>query len=43
MLFNTTEVLRIKAGVEFLGLEENIYGVSTAFYVRTGYDGIVDQ
>lgn len=35
--------LKIKAGAEFMGLRQEVFGARTEFLVRVGYDGIVDK
>lgn len=32
---------KIKTGAEFLGLKQDVLGLSTAFLIRVGYDGII--
>lgn len=40
-LVHYDRVTIIKTGAEFLGMKQQVFGLSTAFFIRVGYDGIL--
>lgn len=37
------EDIKLRAGAEFLGMKQQVFGANTEFYIRMGFDGIVSE